>query len=67
MVQGNGANLKNLIRVRQIVGVCEKVHQGIVRVGFWVGNCAHYGNADAETGWNSVSRIHVEEVPPSQA
>ena len=58
---------KNLIRVRQIDGVCEKAPKGIVRVGFWVGNCPRFGNADALTGWNSVSRIYVEEVPPPQA
>ena len=66
MVHGNSAR-KNLHRVRQIEGVCEKVHKGTVRVGFWVGNCAGYGSADAYTGWNSVSRIYVEEVPPPQA
>ena len=54
MVHGNGRK-KDLHRVRQIEGVCEKVRQGIVRVGFWVGNCAHHGNANAYTGWNSVS------------
>jgi len=66
MIHGNGAK-KNLHRVRQIEGVCEKVKKGTVRVGFWVGNCAGYGNADACTGWNSVSRIYVEEIPPPQA
>ncbi|XP_068748771.1 collagen triple helix repeat-containing protein 1-like [Montipora capricornis] len=66
MARGSGANLKNLLRVRQIEGVCENVQQGIVRVGFWVGNCAGYGNADAHTGWKSVSRIYVKEVPPPQ-
>ena len=64
----NGHKTKlNLHRVRQIEGVCEKVHKGTVRVGFWVGKCAGYGSADAYTGWNSVSRIYVEEVPPPQA
>jgi len=58
---------KNLQRPRHIEGVCEKVHEGTVRVGFWVGNCAGYGSADANTGWKSVSRIHIEEVPPAQA
>ncbi|KAL9975628.1 hypothetical protein ACROYT_G012811 [Oculina patagonica] len=58
---------KNLHRPRQIEGVCEKVHKGMVRVGFWVGNCARFGSSDAYTGWNSVSRIYVEEVPPPQA
>ena len=66
MVHEDGAK-KNLHRVRQIEGVCEKVNKGTVRVGFWVGNCASYGSADANTGWNSVSRIYVEEVPPPQA
>ena len=66
MYRGSGANLKNLLRVRQIEGVCENVQPGIVRVGFWVGNCAGYGNANAHTGWNSVSRIYVKEVPPPE-
>ena len=66
MVYGNSAK-KNLHRVRHIEGVCEKIHKGTVRVGFWVGNCAGFGSADAYTGWNSVSRIYVEEVPPPQA
>lgn len=66
MLHGNNAQ-KNLHRVRQIEGVCERVPKGIVRVGFSVGNCVGYGTADAFTGWNSVSRIYVEEVPPPQA
>jgi len=66
MVHGNGAK-KDLHRVRQIEGVCERVPKGLVRVGFWVGNCHGYGAADAYTGWNSVSRILIEEVPPPQA
>ena len=66
MVQGTNVR-KDLHRVRQVEGVCERARKGIVRVGFWVGNCAGYGTADAYTGWNSVSRIYVEEVPPPQA
>ena len=58
---------KDLQRVRHIEGVCEKIHKGTVRVGFWVGNCAGFGSADADTGWNSVSRLYVEEVPPPRA
>lgn len=65
MVHGDGSK-KNLHRVRQIEGVCEKVPPGNVRVGFWVGNCQSVKSADAYTGWNSVSRIYVEEVPPPQ-
>ena len=66
MVHGN-SDKKDLHRVRQIEGVCEKVHKGTVRVGFWVGSCAGVRSADAYTGWNSVSRIYVEEIPPPQA
>ena len=58
---------KNLNRVRHIEGHCNNIHKGKVRVGFWIGNCPGYGNADGETGWNSVSRIFVEEVPKAQA
>ena len=61
-----GSN-KDLHRVRHIEGHCNNIHKGKVRVGFWIGNCASYGNADGATGWNSVSRIFVEEVPKAQA
>ena len=54
-------------RVRHVEGYCENLYIiGQVRVGFWVGNCQWYGDADAHTGWNSVSRIVVEEVPKPQ-
>ena len=66
MVQGTSAR-KNLLRVRQIEGVCMKIGKGTVRIGFWIGNCAGYGAADGHTGWKSVSRIYVEEVPAPQA
>ena len=66
MVYGNSRK-KDLHRPRHIEGVCEKLHKGTVRVGFWVGNCRGYGSADAYTGWNSASRIYVEEIPPPQA
>ena len=64
---GTGSRPKDLHRVRHIEGVCEKIHKGTVRVGFWVGKCASSNSADAYTGWNSVSRIYVEEIPPPQA
>ena len=61
-----GKNTQNLLRHRHIEGYCGNINKGSVRVGFNVGNCNGYGNADAHTGWNSVSRIVVEEVPPPQ-
>ena len=63
---GAGSRINNLYRPRHVEGVCDKIHKGTVRVGFWVGNCSGYGSADAATGWKSVSRIYVEEVPPPQ-
>lgn len=64
---------KYLNRVRQIEGVCENVPNGGGESGiFWAGNCdgikfgASYGDANAFTGWNSVSRIYVEELPSPQ-
>ena len=58
--------LKELLRVRHIEGVCENIPKGEVKVGFWVGNCRGWGDADARTAWNSVARIYVEEMPPPQ-
>ena len=58
---------QDIHRHRHIEGYCNRISKGPVRVGFWVGNCAGYSNADANSGWNSVSRIVVEEVPPPQA
>ncbi|XP_073250856.1 uncharacterized protein [Porites lutea] len=67
MRYGAGRRLDNLYRPRHVEGVCDKIHKGTVRVGFWVGTCPGYGSADAHTGWNSVSRMYVEEIPPPQA
>lgn len=57
----------NIHRHRHIEGYCNNIAvKGKVRVGFWVGNCASFGNADAYTGWNAVSRIVIEETSPEQ-
>ena len=60
---------QDIHRVRHIEGHCNNIHKGKVRVGFWVGNCpSGSGRAgDAYTGWQSVSRIFIEEVPKAQA
>ncbi len=61
-------NTQDLHRVRHIEGHCNNIHKGKVRVGFWVGDCEGYGGGtDAYTGYKSVSRIFIEEVPKSQA
>ena len=54
------------LRVRHIEGYCQNIPKGVVRVGINVGNCAGYGNVNAHSGWNSVSRIVIEEVPAPQ-
>ena len=49
-----------------IEGYCDNIHKGKIRVGINIGNCAVYGNSNGDTGWNSVSRLTIEEVPRSQ-
>ncbi|XP_078367939.1 collagen triple helix repeat-containing protein 1-like isoform X7 [Oculina patagonica] len=56
----------NLYRHRHIEGHCYKIHKGKVRVGFWVGKCTGHKLADAKTGWPTISRIFIEEVPKAQ-
>ena len=60
-------NTQDLHRVRHIEGHCNNIHKGKVRVGFWVGNCPGITPGDAYTGYASVSRIFIEEVPKAQA
>ena len=49
-----------------IEGYCDNIRKGKIRVGINIGNCPGYGNANGQTGWNSVSRLMIEEVPRSQ-
>ena len=56
----------NVHRPGSIEGYCESIHKGKIRVGLNIGNCPGYGSANGETGWNSVSRLVIEEIPPSQ-
>ena len=58
---------KKLHRHRHIEGQCNNIHKGMVRVGFWVGNCNNgHALADAHTGWTTMSRIFIEEVVRAQ-
>ena len=55
-------NIKsNVHRHRQIEGFCEKIPSGLVRVAVNVGNCFGFARSDRASGWNSVSRIMIEE------
>ena len=57
-----------LLHHRSFEGYCENISQGAVRVELWVGQCSGgYILGDARTGWNSVSRIMIEEVSRPQS
>ena len=58
-----------LLHHRSFEGYCENIPQGAVRVELWVGKCSSSGHAlgDAYTGWESVSRIMIEEVSRPQS
>ena len=59
--------LSNIHRPHSFEGYCENLARGTIRVELWVGKCSGYSTpGNALTGWNSVSRIMIEEVPPSQ-
>ena len=53
-------------RHRQIEGFCENIPSGSIRVAVHVGNCQGIESSDLYSGWNSVSRIMIEEYPQSQ-
>jgi hypothetical protein len=57
----------NVLRHRHSEGYCNQVPKGHIRVGFWIGKCQSYSLGDGDTGFNSMSRIVIEEVPPPQA
>ncbi|XP_035691601.1 collagen triple helix repeat-containing protein 1-like [Branchiostoma floridae] len=60
---GNGMNGLNIHRVSSIEGICSGVPKGPVNVELWVRNCEGISNSgNAYTGWNSVSRVIVEEL-----
>ena len=66
-----GVRSQNPHWVRHIEGHCNNIHKGKVRVGFWVGDCTnggklYGGGADPYSGFISVSRIFVKEVPKPQ-
>ena len=58
----------NLHRHRQMEGYCENIPAGQVTIGFNIGNCNKWSSKkfNGNTGWASVSRIMIAEVPPSQ-
>ncbi|XP_066299012.1 collagen triple helix repeat-containing protein 1-like isoform X3 [Branchiostoma lanceolatum] len=59
----NGMYGLNIHRVSSIEGICSGLPKGKINVEFSVRNCKGISNSgNAYTGWNSVSRIIVEEI-----
>ena len=52
---------------RSFEGYCQNIPQGAVRVELRVGKCSGYNSGNVLTGWNSVSRIMIEEVSRPQS
>ena len=67
MEKGTGAHVKSIHRPRVITGACLLSKTGTVNIALNVGRC--HGNsiiADAVTGWNSATRIMIEEIGKPQ-
>ena len=54
-------------QARTIIGHCKITRTGIIDIGFNIGNCHTYGDSDGYTGWNSATRILIEEVNAPQS
>ena len=66
IANNHGRTDTNIHKTGYIAGYCEGISWGTVRVGFHTGDCVGKKAGPAFTGYNSVSRILIEEVPPSQ-
>ena len=53
-------------RSRSIIGHCKIQKSGTINVALNVGDCQGYTGGDAYTGWNSSTRIYIEEIEPPQ-
>ena len=62
--QNHGRTDTNIHKTSQIGGYCQGIPAG--NVGINVGDCVGKISGDAFTGWNSVTRIMIEELPPPQ-
>ena len=61
-------NLNNdQLHHRSFEGYCLNIPQRAARVELWVGKCTPQSLGYAYTGWNSVSRIMIEEVSRPQS
>ena len=61
-------NIGDQLYHRAFEGYCENIPQGAVRVELWVGQCSGgWTLGDAYTGWESVSRIIIEDASRPQS
>ncbi|XP_066920554.1 collagen triple helix repeat-containing protein 1-like, partial [Clytia hemisphaerica] len=67
MREGTGNRIKDLHRPRVITGHCKVSKKRQVNVALNIGNCANTPGGDAHTGWNSATRIYIEEVDQPQS
>ncbi|PFX17209.1 N-alpha-acetyltransferase 10 [Stylophora pistillata] len=58
--------IPNILRHHSFERFYENLTRGSVRNELWVGKCNVHTLGDAYTGWNSVSRIMILEVPASK-
>ena len=64
----------HIVRQSTISGICSQIGgnqnltAGVYRIQFLIQDCISFGGFvyDAYTGWNSVSRITIEELPPRE-
>ena len=54
-------NIKSNVHRHRQIEFCENIPSGLVRVAVNVGNCFGFATSDRASGWNSVSRIMIEE------
>jgi len=63
----HGRKDTNIHRVHYIGGYCQGLSKGAIKVGIRVRDCPGMkSGSDAYTGWNSVTRIMIEEVNAPQ-
>ena len=54
-------------RTRSIIGHCEIQRSGTIKVALNLGHCDQgKRHGDAMGGWNSSTRIYIEEIDPPQ-
>ena len=64
----SSAGNPKLLHHRSFDGYCKNIPQGTVGVELWVGTClSGHTLSDANTGWQSVPRIMIEEVSRPQS